>query len=589
MLIKQIGFSICILLFSSVLKAQYSFFERNYLEPQSDTILIDERSGTSHIDSLDRAYYNLQPSLFNNGRGYLPEYRSLKDWGTYRHFFADERSFYKADYHFTGLPYMGFFYSFGAGGDQVMDVRYTQNHGQNLNFSFRYHRSSDNGLMRRSATNMNELNFKVAYKGKRFRSYLDAYYAFDEYDESGGLIEDENTALLPLELIGVERLSASANVKRGYVVSKNYVSIGKDSLSPWSIYFSPSFHFYGRRFTELDVDTLIFPTANISKTETNDYWQEPHLLADAGVHFSRKDIEVTAGYVIDFWQFSNHANRFTGVDNYLVSGLKAVRGKFTLSNTARLFVSGNPFEFYEQANLNYRFSEKTSIGGEILVENYFIEPFQMRYSANHYDWTNVYANSEPTTRFFKQIYIDYKGKQKIRLEARQISIVNQSIFQDSNWVGSGVTQHVFSPRVWSELRLGKFVCQTNAELFLSNQSVIRHPDYRLRSRILFDSPVFKAKRLLMATGFEINYIPRYEVAAYLPELGIYQFNGAGMNYAVNLVQLDYFLNIQIERFRFLISVNGINNLFDTTPRYSVQNYHVRPFFVRLGFSWDFVN
>lgn len=589
MFVKQFLSGVLILLASFSVNAQYDFYERNYLEPEEDTVYFNLRSGTRHIDSLDRAYYNLNPSMFNNGRGYLPEFRTLKDWGTNRHFFADERATYKAKHHFTALPYVGFFYSFGGGGDQVMDLRYTHNFGQRTNLSFRYHRSADNGQMRGAKVNNNELSLKLSYKGEKIRSYIDAYYAFDDYMESEGISDNQDLEPFTIDLFQIKRLNANANVKRGYVTWKNYLTIGKDSLSPWNLYFSPSFHTYQRRFEEEFVDTTLQPSGNYNDLNTRDNWQEPHLLLDAGIMFKKEKFQISAGYVYDYWVYSNHANRIVGNDNYLVSGINWKFGKFTFTNDIRFFITGNPFEFYENANLSFQLTEKSRVGAELLLDNYFIEPFQMRYSANHYDWTNAYSGSSPTNRLFGQLFYEFSGKQKVRVDVRQMVINNQYVFENDNWVASGVTQSVFSPRVTGELRFWKFASQTNAELFLSNKSVISHPDYRIRTRFLFDSPIFKAKRLLLATGVEVNYIPNYRVASYLPELGVYHFNNTGNNYDINMLQLDFFLNLQIERFRFLISANGLNNLWDLTPRFYAEGYPVRPFFVRVGLSWDFVN
>jgi hypothetical protein len=234
-------------------------------------------------------------------------------------------------------------------------------------------------------------------------------------------------------------------------------------------------------------------------------------------------------------------------------------------------------------------NSKNRVGAEFLIENYFIEPFQMRYSANHFDWANSYASSSATNRIFGNLFYEFSGKQRVRLDVRQLIINNQYVFENGNWQGSGVTQAVFTPSLTGELHFWKFTSNTYAELFISNKSVIQHPDYRIRSRLFFDSPVFKAKRLILATGVEVNYMPNYRVVGYIPELGLYHYGNNPQNLDVNMLQLDLFVNLQIDRFRFLISVNGLNNLWDSTPRFYAEGFPVRPFFVRLGLSWDFVN
>lgn len=589
MSLKKLFALLVIVWCSGMSVAQYNFYERNYLEPEADTVLFDKRSGTRHIDSLDRAYYNYQPSLFNNGRAYLPEFRDVKDWGTYRHLFADERPFYKADYHFTALPYVGFFYSFGGGGDQVLDLRYTHNFGNRVNLSFRYHRSADNGQMRNMSVNNNDLSLKLSYRGNHFRSYLDAYYGYDKYSESGGVTASQNLEPFTIDLFQTRKNDARAKVQRAYITSKNFLVLGKDSLSPWNVYFSPSWYVYERRYEETLSDTALINNANYSSTYTSDNWQEPHLLLDAGILFNKGKFRFSAGYTYDYWVYSNHANRIASSDNYLVSGLKWDFGKFRLDNDFRFFITGNPFEFSDKAKLTFAWNEKNRVGAEFLIENYFLEPFQMRYSANHFDWSNAYTNSTSTKRIFGNVFYEFSGKQKVRVNIRQLVINNQYLFENGNWSATGTTQSVFTPSLSVSLRFWKFSSNTSAELFVSDKSVLQHPDYRIRSRFFFDSPVFKAKRLKIATGVEVNYIPNYRVASYIPELGLFYYSNAIQNNSINSLQLDFFLNFEIERFRFFVSANGLNNLWDNSPRFYAEGYPVRPFFLRLGLSWDFVN
>jgi hypothetical protein len=172
--------------------AQFGFVEHALLTPSVDTVYFEDRSGGRGLDSLDRAYYQSFPSIFNHGRGLLPGFKSLERAGDYRYFFIDERPIYKAKHHFTGLPYMGFFYSFGSGGEQVLDVRYTQNVGQHFNLSFRFHRNvsdQSNGafVVRRSEILTNDLSLRMSYRKNKYQAYFDAFYAFDNYHENFGI------------------------------------------------------------------------------------------------------------------------------------------------------------------------------------------------------------------------------------------------------------------------------------------------------------------------------------------------------------------------------------------------------------------
>jgi hypothetical protein len=178
---KLLVFSVFLTSLTGALNAQYHFTQLPQLTPHIDTLLINHRSGGSKIDSLDRAYYNYFPSVFGVGRAVLPSFRYGSQATAHRYFFSDDRTIYRANFHFTALPYTGFFYSFGGGGEQVMDLRYTQNVGQNLNISFRYHRTtSDQGLnsflMRHLETKTNDLSLNMHFRKNRIQSFLSLYY-----------------------------------------------------------------------------------------------------------------------------------------------------------------------------------------------------------------------------------------------------------------------------------------------------------------------------------------------------------------------------------------------------------------------------
>ena len=54
------------------------------------------------------------------------------------------------------------------------------------------------------------------------------------------------------------------------------------------------------------------------------------------------------------------------------------------------------------------------------------------------------------------------------------------------------------------------------------------------------------------------------------------------------MMLNAFVNLQMDRFRFFVSVNSINTLFEARTS-MVEGIAFRPFFIRMGLSWDFVN
>ena len=559
----------------------------NYLEEKEDTIYFSTRTGGSRMDSLDRAYYNLNPSIFNNGRAYLPAFRDLSQWGSMNYQFGDARPQYFADYHFSGLPYVGFFYSFGSKLDQVIDLRFAYNFSKKWAMSFRFHRSSDNGQMRRTKSSLNDIDLKLSYRGNHYRSYIDAYFGNDKYQESGG-IQDPNELLeLGLDLIAVNRNSAEVQVKRAHVSWKNYFSLGRDSLSKFSLYITPSFNTYNRRYMETNVDTSIQNTAFINPISTRDNYQEPHALLDGGFMFKTKKIEVSLGYVADYWEYHNLSNTLYGLDQYVVSGLNVNLNHWKINNSLRVFTNGNPVEYTDNFNVTGTYG-KHSVGVSALAENYFIQPYQMSYHANHAEWTNAYKNSTSTSRYYGNVFYQFGGKQNVRVQVADMLVQHPIIFENGNWINKIGSQNILSPKVSAEFKFWRFVSQSQLEAFVSDKSIFQHPDYRIRSRFFINTALFKAKILRIIFGVDFQYYPNYNLTSYNAELGLFQFQNT-FSVNTNSIQLGAFLNLQIDQFRFMIAAQGLDYMWEQRNSFNSQGYPNRPFTIRLAITWDFFN
>jgi hypothetical protein len=582
---------VCLLLsFGSF--SQFGFVRQHRFTPKIDTLLLEHRSGGAHIDSLDLAYYGLHPTIFNNGRGILPFFQDLNQYGTYRYFFVDERPVYRADYHFTALPYTGFFYSFGGGGEQVLDFRYSQNVGQNFNLSFRFHRAvSDRPnagfLMRRSEVLSNDLSVNLNYHKGKWSSFLEASFGFDKYHENFGL---DGAALTNEQLflvqIPVNRLDATVQTRKAQVAWRTEYALVEDSIKSLKYVFQPSFHTFQRRFE----DSLIgqnYSNWLIDSMNTRDSWEEPHALLENGLQFKSKGLQIYGGFVLDYFQYFNFGKRAERLDGYLVGALKFTKNRLNLDANMRYFLLGTPGEFQNFARIKYGFTDKLNVGGNILFDRTFPEFFQLLYRGNalEYDYTNQSIN--PTTRFKLEGHISYGRKQRIQAGVAYMNITNLYYLQNAAWNFDG-QQQFLSPSLSWNVQWKKLVWQGSARYFTGEKQLLGAPDYHLNTRLFLDGALFKAQRLKVATGVDFHYFDGYQVFAYQPELGVFAQNTANPLLPSTNMMLNAFVNLQMDRFRFFVSVNRINTLFEARTS-MVEGVAFRPFFIRMGLSWDFVN
>lgn len=585
--------SFLVLFESGLLRAQYNFVLKNNFSPKIDTLFFDHRSGGKQIDSLDKAYYDLFPTLFNVGRAYLPFFQPMKQWGSYRHFFSDERLVYRAAYHFTALPYTGFFYSFGSGGEQVLDLRYTQNVGKHFNLSFRYHRtmsdpSRTSFLMRNIEAQANDLSLNLHYNKDRLNSFLSVYYGFDNNRENFGLDgTNPNLINFPLEQIPVNNTIASAQVKRVQIELRNELDLSQDTTGNLKFVNSLGFHNFKRSY----IDSLTFSSFNswiYDSMKTNDIWEEPHLLMDNGLLLKRENFKAFAGFQFDYFTYFNRGIRTNRLDGIVLGSFQVEKEKLFWMNKLRFFIFGTPGEYNLNSTLKLKMSDLWSIGADFLHERIFPEFFQLNYRGNHFEYDYSAANISPTLRTFIEPYIGFGNKQRLQFSTAFLNVNNLYLFTGTGWNFTG-NQNVISPIFSWKLRKGALGFNGKAQYFVGNKSDFFAPDYLITSRLFLDGAVFKDKKLKVATGVEVYYFDGYESLTYHPEVGVFgQLLNPQSMPNQNLL-LNVFVNLQMDRFRFFLAANRINTLFESQVGAFVDGYPLRPFFIRMGIVWDFVN
>ncbi len=573
--------------------SQYNFVLRQNVTPTVDTLFLSHRSGGKHIDSLDKAYYDAYLTLFNVGRGFLPQFRDLQTWGTYRHHFADERPVYRAAYHFTALPYTGFFYSFGSGGEQVLDLRYSQNVGQNFNLSFRYHRTTsdmmrNNFLMRNIETQTNDVSLNLHYHKKRLNSFFSSYYSFDNYRENFGINASWQVVhQFPLEQIPVVNSEASVNVKRMQFNWRNEYAM-LEGLNRMSYVLNVGVHNFQRRYR----DTVQFGgTLNYwiyDSTNTNDLWEEPHLLVENGLQFSNAHWKIYGGFHLDYFSYFNRGYRFNHLDGILQGESMYKSEKLVWNNNLRFFIFGTPGEYLLRSNVMYQLTDKLCYGASARSERTYPEIFQLYFDGNHINYNNLSTEITPTQRTYLEASLAYGKENKVKLSGAFLGVQNLYIFQTNQWVYDA-NQAVFAPELAFQLRKGIVAFQGRGQYFLGSKSDFFAPDYFASSRLYIDAALFKAKRLKLATGVEVQYFDGYSPMAYHPELGIFGRPSATQAFPRQNMLLNVFVNLQMDRFRMFVAANRINTLFESTRGSLVEHYPIRPFYIRIGITWDFVN
>ena len=90
----------------------------------------------------------------------------------------------------TTRPYTEFAYLLGGKGEQLVEVKHTQNKKQQLNFSFEYRFNNAPGNVKNQNANVNNMRITASYQSKRKRYASNLVMLFNKTaaSENGGLL-----------------------------------------------------------------------------------------------------------------------------------------------------------------------------------------------------------------------------------------------------------------------------------------------------------------------------------------------------------------------------------------------------------------
>ncbi|MEY3208588.1 MAG: hypothetical protein RL064_619, partial [Bacteroidota bacterium] len=139
--------------------------------------------------------YNLG-NLGNASKSYL--FNPITQAGWDAGFHSYDAYFYtlsQTPFYETTRPYTEFAYLLGGNGEQLVEVKHTQNNKQQFNFAFDYRFSNAPGSLKNQSANLNNMRITAHFqsKRKRYESFLIMLVNKAASSENGGLV---NAALL---------------------------------------------------------------------------------------------------------------------------------------------------------------------------------------------------------------------------------------------------------------------------------------------------------------------------------------------------------------------------------------------------------
>jgi hypothetical protein len=508
---------------------------------------------------------------------------------------------------FSGLPHLGFFYSFGSKGVQTIHADYQQKLGKATLLNMVLDRISSNGIIRNS--NFTKSNFQLFLNREsgRYKYGLQARYAQNKTNLSGGLTISP-TQISDYVFTPVNNENAVSETKIGQLLLTNRLSLTKDSaLIEHGLISFHSFQLLNRTYKEQGDIAKLYPVY-IDSLSTEDQYQVNDLLNGFGYYVAMKKFELIGSLTHNYSQLQN-----LGWFSYRndVSGklkLKFTRNGIRFQNeTSMVLFNQTNSEFsinqynpimtkdFPLGYSNSKFewgNKKLDARGSLELSNSQLTLAQGFLRANSYSYPSPFFNSDPYARIKKinaSLGLDYQILTWLSIHS------NTEYLRLSNGV-------LWNGNVWgkwnAENRLGIIQSKLSVVAKLKNfrfepsltltEGLDNLPTTSAGSRISLTKRVFEAKKMKLLMALEIFYSDSYRLMSYDGRVDSWQVaeleNRSENRYFVNAT-----FGFEIEEFRFFTKFENIQTLWNKKVFQIAENYYSSPFLVRLGITWDFFN
>lgn len=552
-------------------------------------------------------------------------------------FHAYDRYFYSLEgtpFYQTTRPYTDFGYLLGGKGEQLVEVKHTQNKTQQLNFSFEYRFSNSPGNLKNQNANLNNMRITAHFQSKRkqYESYWVMLNNKAASSENGGLVKasllDSLSLNNPYELetrLGVSGIAFSNPFNTSIATGNTYKSntllwrqsydLGqKDSIVKDTIVihlFYPRLRFQN----EIKYESSEFSFIDNAPTASN-YAQ--YFNYNIGTNTIVKFVDawsvLTNEFSIISYPEKNNANQFLQFgqgytnlnttltnqktwNNYDIYGFGVYKNKtrnqlWDLSLVGKLYLNGYHAGDYDA---QFYLSRVLSTQGNYLKLSF--QNSNRTPSANYLGITQYPISS--LNNIQKENIINASGETGNNKSGWKLA-ANYELINNYHYFSSGYQPAVYGS-VFSYIRAqasNKFKLSTYFNWYnemnvqLVDQSAPVHlPLLLTRQRVAFEGNFYK--NLFLSTGFEFIYHTDYKADDYMPLTG--QFYVQNDYTLHNRPTANAFLNFMIKRFRGYVRLENINTVFLTSPslgnsyNFTARNYPGTGGWFRVGIWWNFIN
>ena len=534
----------------------------------------------------------------------------------------------------TTRPYTELGYLLGGKGEQLIEVKHTQNKTQQLNFSFEYRFSNSPGNVKNQNANLNNMRITAHFqsKRKRYESYFVMLANKAASSENGGLVKasllDSLSLNNPYELetrLGVSGASfrnpfnttiatGSTYKNNTYLWRQTYDLGQKDSIVKDTVVihlFYPRLRFQN----EVKLESSEFTFEDRSPNE-NSYLQYFNYVYNSNTNLKFVDNWnlVTNDFSLISYPQKNNANQFLQVgsgyahlattltnlqtwSDYDLYGFGTYKNKtknqlWDLLASGKLYLNGYHAGDYDAQFYLSRILNSKGTYLKIAFQNSNRTP-----SANYLGLTQFPMNALKGIQ--KENTVDMNGEAGNAAKGFRISF-NYQLINNYNYFSASFQPAVYTKPISyiSSLLANKIKISNHWNWYnettvqvVDPSAPIHIPLVLSRQRIAFEGNFYK--NLNLSTGLEMIYHTDFKADDYMPMTGQFFVQNTYMLH--NRPTANAFLHFMIKRFKGYIRLENLNTLIPTssslgnTYNFTAKNYPGTGTWFRVGIWWNFIN
>jgi hypothetical protein len=549
-----------------------------------DTVSISNRLG-GRLDSLDVFFPSLTtyPNAWNGMSIYDPIVL-LNQPGGLRILSPN----FKTTYKYSGLPHIGFGYSFGTKGLQSSKMEYQQVFAKKLLVNLSYSNNRANGFLRNQDLKFNDIELGLLKKGRFYSFELNAFERNLDNALNGGIGTNADLGTFPLIFQPVRKSNTREFLRNSGLQMNNFFDFQKDSIKSFGVMTKSELMVRSRRYEEFDTLWGLYPTINLDSLQSSDRYQWSTVTQGAGVFYKDKGFYANVRIDGKYWKYYNLGVNHDTLELSLASDFEYSKDRLKIGQIGFFNFSGAGNEWSSEQYIKYRL-KFFRLSSNFSVEQRWPDIFQRHYFANNFS-INAASDYQLQLRLgiVNEMVFD-KFRLPLFVTHRSVYLKNNYFWNGQQWshsLFSSISAHqiAFSTRY----EVGVLSLTPRYTTSLVNGLIRFMPKHQFDLRLSVSGGLFKAKKPKAYAGVDLKWQSSIELIDFLPVLGVYQF-ASGIENAPSLFNLHAFAGFQIDEFRFFVRYENIGYFWNEPTLELMKGYPIPSGHLRFGLTWDFFN